>query len=813
MVALAAAGLILAQAGSVSMRCVPDRLPPIVAGKPVQVCVIARNGSAAAVQSQLNLRVPKGVSVDPESKAVRLGAGESEAYCFSIRADATASQPFKVQAKLGKQSASLDVGGAFDLSAAAWRAKLDSERKGIEQGWTGPEFDDSGWDLVHIPYLTISLGVTYMRARVVVPESWRGKALHLKFAAVDDNDITYFNGVEVGRTGGWAEPRDYVIPEKLIRSGEENLICVAVDNIHAGGGIFRAPNTFGPESPQPKQGSSRLHPAGPIGEPLPFRKMHVEDGVLRYPDDKEVCLFGVNYYPQSWQQYENMRKITKDMKSAIRRDMDEMKAMGVEVIRVHIFDTEISDHDGYLLTNEHLDLLDYAVSEAQKRGIYYMFTLIAWWASPGQNPDSFSVRTPKEAMWFADSAVSAQERYVKALLNHRNPYTGRRYAADPGICALEIMNEPGYWDYNQMMDDKGAIASGTSPEHAAPFKAELRQKWLAWCKAHECEPEPQVFPAFRYMLFGGYLSKLHQAIRSTGAEQPVAAALCLTTGIDDLTQAIADSPCEAVTFGDYAGGWDRWAKGSNYLNYADNATLDPRLDGKARLVYEWDCIRTLDSYMYPAITRRHRSEGAQISACFQYDSSVTAPYNSDWPQHYLNLVYTPSKAIGMRIAREAFHALPRGAAYPTPPDDQVFGSFAVSFGHNISLMSTAEMWANAEPVRDWQPMAIPKRPKTIVGVGNSPFAAYDGTGAYEVTVGEQSAELLVRPDVVYVRDPLASDAAVDKLAAELRYEPRQFRLRYPGVEIKKVTRLDDGKSVAVQDNAFEVNPGVYRLDW
>lgn len=649
-----------ADAASWVVRFVPASggLPPMETGKPAQVCVLVRNTGASAVGGVLSLRVPATVMVEPLVRPVTLAPGRCEAYCFQLMAARTAPQPFAVQAVMsGRPAASLSVGDRFDLSALEWRARLDSDRKGIELGWARPDFDDSGWQTRHLPFLTNDLGITYIRGRVIVPESWRGKPLHIKLAAVDDNDAAYLNGVEIGRTNGWSQPRDYVVPEKTIRFDEENLICVAVDNIHAGGGIYRSPNTFGPESGEPKPAPpAKLHPAGPIGDAMPFRNMRVEDGVLRYPDGKEVCLFGVNYYPQSWGQYANMKKLTSDMKAAIRRDMDDMKAMGVEVIRVHIFDTEITDRQGNLLENDHLDLLDYAVSEAKKRGIYYMFTLIAWWGSPVQNPDSFSVRTPKEAMWFADEAVAAEENYVRRMLTHRNPYTGLRYCEEPAVCALEIMNEPAYWDYNDMMDDKAEKMSRATPEHAAPF-------------------------------------------------------------------------------------------------------------------------------------------------------------NSDWPQHYLNLVYTPSKAVGFAIAREVFHGLPRGADYPTPPDNQVFGDFAVSFAHNVSLMSTRDTWANAEPVGDWNPLPIPKTPKRIIGVGSSPFVAYDGSGSYEITVGSRSAELLIRPDVVYVRDPLASDAAVGKTAAELRDQARPFTVKYPGVEIKKVTRVDTGASVAAQDNTFEVSPGTYRVEW
>ena len=86
--------------------------------------------------------------------------------------------------------------------------------------------------------------------------------------------------------------------------------------------------------------------------------MVVRQGVLRYQDGGEVALWGVNYYPQSWEQYRSLQKLGIDHRRSMEEDFDDFQAMGLDVIRIHVFDTEISNAAGNLVRNEHLDLLD-----------------------------------------------------------------------------------------------------------------------------------------------------------------------------------------------------------------------------------------------------------------------------------------------------------------------------------------------------------------------------------------------------------------------------------------------------------------------
>jgi hypothetical protein len=542
--------------------------------------------------------------------------------------------------------------------------------------------------------------------------------------------------------------------------------------------------------------------------------MQVKDGVLLYQDGGEVALWGVNYYPQSWHQFDNMKRLGVDMKKAIRDDLDDMRRMDVEVIRIHVFDREISDAAGNLLDNEHLDLLDYLISEASRRGIYFMFTPIAWWPGPNENPDSFSARCPKEYMFCDEAAIRAQARYLANWLGHVNRYTGKRYQDEPAICALEIMNEPAYPDYATMTNPAASYYT-FDLKKAAPFKEALHEKWLNWCTAHTIEPLPRSFPRFRYELMTNYLRTMHRAIRSADAKQPVAAALCETGGRDDLIDAIADSPCEAITTGLYAGDWNKAADGVNLLPWTDNKDLDARLHKKARLIYEYDGIKTLDSYFYPACARHFRHYGAQICCMFQYDSRTTAEWNTDWDAHYLNLLFTPNKAVSFCIGGKVFHNLPRGATFPTEGATQSFGNCVVSFDRNISLYADDSSYLNSAPFKGWQPLPAPEKPVLIMGVGDSPYADYCGSGIYTLKIdyAKHSAGLLVNPDARLVGDPWHPDPR--KSAVVLRDEPHRFALKIPGLALTRVNRRDGtaNRVIEVKDNTFEVSQGLYDLRW
>ncbi|MEM1098298.1 MAG: 9-O-acetylesterase [Planctomycetota bacterium] len=84
-------------------------------------------------------------------------------------------------------------------------------------------------------------GAAWVYRLVRIPEAWAGVPLTLELGAIDDFDVTYFNGLEVGRTGDdierwWMEPRRYTVPAEQVVAGEA-LIAVRVFDCWSGGGL------------------------------------------------------------------------------------------------------------------------------------------------------------------------------------------------------------------------------------------------------------------------------------------------------------------------------------------------------------------------------------------------------------------------------------------------------------------------------------------------------------------------------------------------------------------------------------------------
>ncbi|NCQ28950.1 MAG: hypothetical protein GW802_16210, partial [Armatimonadetes bacterium] len=166
-------------------------------------------------------------------------------------------------------------------------------------------------------------------------------------------------------------------------------------------------------------------------------------GVLRWQDDNsEVALFGVNYYVPFSIDYKVLTDRGLDHDRAIREDVTHFQRLGLDAIRLHCFDREISDHAGNLRDNEHLRLLDYLLNECKQRGIYSVMTPVAWWGSPEKGGFSDLYTMPQ--MTTDPAARQAQCTYLKQYLNHVNRYTGLAYKDDPAIVALELINEPLY---------------------------------------------------------------------------------------------------------------------------------------------------------------------------------------------------------------------------------------------------------------------------------------------------------------------------------------------------------------------------------
>ncbi|WP_181305528.1 membrane or secreted protein [Rufibacter sp. XAAS-G3-1] len=494
-----------------------------------------------------------------------------------------------------------------------------------------------------------------------------------------------------------------------------------------------------------------------------------QKGILRWKkDNQEAAFFGVNYTVPFAYGYRSVKARNVDLEKAIDQDVYHMARLGLDAFRVHVWDTEITDTLGNLLENEHLRLFDYLVYKLKQRNIRIMLTPIAFWGNGYPEKDEetpgFSRLYGKQKALVNEAAFKAQENYLKQLLHHVNPYTKLTYGADANIIGAEVNNEP---------------------HHSGP-------------KARTTE----------------YVNRMVAAMRGTGWTKPIFYNISESPRYAD---AVARANVNGFSFQWYPTGLvaNHTLQG-NYLPHVDRYHIPfdtiPEFRNKALMVYEFDAGDVLGSYLYPAMAKSFRGAGFQWATQFAYDPLATAYANTEYQTHYLNLAYTPSKAISLLIAAKAFHRLPLRKSYGVYPADSVFEAFRVSYKEALSEMNTAQEFLYSNSTRT-QPVNAAKL-KRVAGVGSSPLVSYSGTGAYFLDKLDKGVwRLEVMPDAIPIRDPFAK-ASPSKEVTRIQWQTQDMQIRLAELgETFTITAVNEGNTylAAAQGGRFQVQPGTYVL--
>ncbi len=496
----------------------------------------------------------------------------------------------------------------------------------------------------------------------------------------------------------------------------------------------------------------------------------IKNGVLQWAENgKEVALFGVNYTAPFAYAYRAIAKTGIPHEDAIRQDVYHLARLGLDAFRVHVWDTEISDTAGNLLANEHLRLFDFLLTELKKYKIKTIITPIAFWGNGyperDENTPGFARKYGKGKSTTNDTAIRAQENYLQQFFKHVNPYTKLTYQQDPDIIAAEINNEPNH---------SGAPKGVTD-----------------------------------------YINRLYDAIKSTGWTKPIFYNISENPGFAAATVA---SKAEGYSFQWYPSGLvgGRTLQ-SNYLPHVGKYNIPfgdtiPAFKNKPLMVYEFDPADIMRPVMYPAMARSFRVSGFQWATQFAYDPMAIAHANTEYQTHFLNLAYTPAKAISMLIAGEVFRSIPRMAKIDPYPADSVFGPFRLSFRQSLSEMNSIEKfyYSNQTNTQPESPSGL----KHVAGVGNSPVVKYGGTGAYFLDQLEDGVwRLEVMPDAIFLRDPYEK-AAPSKVVSAIRWNEHIMQIQLPSLGKNfSIKGLNEGNifgAVATEDS-FNIKPGSYLL--
>ena len=162
---------------------------------------------------------------------------------------------------------------ALGISDSAWAAMLQADRDrlaalreslrarigglpaedpGLVDGraaWADPALDEAGWTDLPVPgvweqggYDGLD-GIAWYRTSFTLTAEEARQGVRISLGAIDDNDITWINGVEAGRTDGYSLPRLYTVPASALRAGR-NVLAVRVADGAGNGGPYGPADRF-----------------------------------------------------------------------------------------------------------------------------------------------------------------------------------------------------------------------------------------------------------------------------------------------------------------------------------------------------------------------------------------------------------------------------------------------------------------------------------------------------------------------------------------------------------------------------------------
>jgi sialate O-acetylesterase len=124
--------------------------------------------------------------------------------------------------------------------------------------WADPELDDAAWADLKVPALWEEQGydgmdgIAWYRTSFQLSPEEAAAGITLGLGTIDDSDITWVNGAEVGRMQAWNRARTYQVPASALRSGR-NVITVRVEDTGGGGGIYGDPELLSLETSTEKR--------------------------------------------------------------------------------------------------------------------------------------------------------------------------------------------------------------------------------------------------------------------------------------------------------------------------------------------------------------------------------------------------------------------------------------------------------------------------------------------------------------------------------------------------------------------------------
>ncbi len=161
---------------------------------------------------------------------------------------------------------------------------------------------------------------------------------------------------------------------------------------------------------------------------------------------------------------------------------ERLARLGYNAVRIHHYESELVERGpgGPRLKADKLDQFDYLFAALKRHGLYVTTDLfvsrpVALADIYEGEPGNIDMDEFKMAVQINDRASANYQVFARALLDHENPYTKLRYADDPALAWLSLVNE----------DCPGNFAGN--------LKGRLRDDWQGawnrWLAAHYADRE------------------------------------------------------------------------------------------------------------------------------------------------------------------------------------------------------------------------------------------------------------------------------------------------------------------------------------
>ena len=181
---------------------------------------------------------------------------------------------------------------------------------------------------------------------------------------------------------------------------------------------------------------------------------------------------------------------------AARRAAERLARTGYNAVRFHHHDGGLSGWapDSTALAPEKADRFDFLAAELISRGIYLTTDLfvsrrVAWRACGIDRDGTIPMDTFKTLVQFHEGAFSNYLAFARSFLGHVNPYTGRRYADEPALAWISLVNEGNLGNHGPgVFRDVAALCADSIPSdipdnlwngddpRVAPFVKFLRER-------------------------------------------------------------------------------------------------------------------------------------------------------------------------------------------------------------------------------------------------------------------------------------------------------------------------------------------------